>query len=149
MKTENTSRKIQWLPTLLIVWNILDIVVHVALNLVEPLRIAGNVAALVAAVVVLLGFARAYAPHVLGLAAALVVGFNFHRCESLSAGAMDTSRIIEGEFRQKRQCSDALPSALVAGNPHNARSRWGYDARWAIYCQHYRPNDTRWCVGGG
>jgi hypothetical protein len=76
MKTANPSRKIQWLPTLLIVWNILDIVVHVALNLAEPLRIAGNVAALVAAVVVLLGLARASAPHLLGLAAALVVGFN-------------------------------------------------------------------------
>ena len=76
MKTANTSRKIQWLPILLIVWNILDIVVHVVLNLAEPLRIAGNVAALVAAVVVLLGLARAYAPHLLGLAAALVVGFN-------------------------------------------------------------------------
>ena len=94
MKTENTSRKIQWLPTLLIVWNILDIVVHVALNLVEPLRIAGNVAALVAAVVVLLGFARAYAPHVLGLAAALVVGFNLW--ESVLHGFFGPSLIFIG-----------------------------------------------------
>lgn len=94
MKTENTSRKIQWLPILLIVWNILDIVVHVALNLLEPLRIAGNVAALVAAVVVLLGFARASAPHVLGLAAALVVGFNLW--ESVLHGFFWPSRIFIG-----------------------------------------------------
>ncbi len=70
------SRNIQWLPILLIVWNIIDIVVHVATDLVEPLRIAGNVAALAAAGIVLLGLVKGSPYHVLIIGALLVVGFN-------------------------------------------------------------------------
>jgi hypothetical protein len=94
MKTGNASRKIQWLPILLISWSIFDIVLHVMLDMAEPLRIAGNVAALVAAVVVLLGLARAYAAHVLGLAAALVIGFNLW--ESVLHGFLWPSLIFIG-----------------------------------------------------
>lgn len=72
----NTSRNIPWLAILIIVWNTFDIVLHVYVELVEPLRIAGNVAAIAAAVIVLLGLVRNYAPHVLGLAAVLFIGFN-------------------------------------------------------------------------
>ncbi|MFZ4661455.1 MAG: phospholipase [Caldilineaceae bacterium] len=94
METQNTSRKIQWLPILLIVWNLFDIGLHIALDLVEPLRVAGNIAALTAAAVVLLGLARASAPHVLGLAALLVVGFNLW--ESILYGFLWPSLIFIG-----------------------------------------------------
>ena len=43
MQTENTDHKIQWLPILLIAWNIFDIAVHVAVDRVEPLRVSGNI----------------------------------------------------------------------------------------------------------
>lgn len=76
METQNAGRRIQWLPTLLIVWNILDIAIHIALNMVEPLRITGNVVGIAAALIVLFGLARAYAPYILGGAAAVVVGVN-------------------------------------------------------------------------
>ena len=76
METQNNSRNFQWLPTAFIIWNLFDIAVHVGINYVEPLRIAGNIAGLAAAAIVLLGLARAYAPHVLGLGAVFVVGFN-------------------------------------------------------------------------
>lgn len=38
MKTEN--KRFQWLPTLIILWNVIDIAVHVGLNMAEPWRIA-------------------------------------------------------------------------------------------------------------
>ena len=64
------------MPILLIAWNIFDIIVHVAADLVEPLRIAGNIAALIAAGIVLSGLARNHAHHVLGLGALFVVALN-------------------------------------------------------------------------
>lgn len=76
METKNTSRTLPWLAILIIAWNLFDIALHVFVELVEPLRVAGNVAAIAAAVIVLSGLARNYAPHVLGLTAALFIGFN-------------------------------------------------------------------------
>lgn len=76
METKNTSRNLPWLAILIIVWNTFDIALHVYVELVEPLRVAGNVAAITAAVIVLLGLVRTYAPHVLGLATVIVVGLN-------------------------------------------------------------------------
>ena len=76
METKNTSRNLPWLAILIIVWNTFDIALHVYVELVEPLRVAGNVVAIAAAVIVLLGLARTYAPHVLGLATVIVVGLN-------------------------------------------------------------------------
>ncbi|MGJ3239061.1 MAG: hypothetical protein ACFE0Q_10190 [Anaerolineae bacterium] len=76
METKNTSRNLPWLAILIIVWNTFDIALHVYVELVEPLRVVGNVAAIAAAVIVLLGLARTYAPHVLGLATVMVVGLN-------------------------------------------------------------------------
>ena len=52
------QRKFQWLPALLIIWNLLDIAVHVALDMAEPWRIAGNVVGIVAALVVVFGVAK-------------------------------------------------------------------------------------------
>jgi hypothetical protein len=75
MKTENKKR-FQWLPTLIILWNLVDITVHVALNMAEPLRIAGNIVGIVAALIVWFGLAKPYAPHILGGAAAVVVVLN-------------------------------------------------------------------------
>ena len=76
MKTENTDQKIQWLPILLIAWNIFDIVLHIAIDRVEPLRVTGNIVGIAAALIVLLGFAKLVAPYILGLAATVVVVFN-------------------------------------------------------------------------
>jgi len=76
MKTENTGRKIQWLPILLIVWNLLDMGVHIVVDMVEPLRIAGNIVGLIAAVVVLLGLVKVYQPYILGLTAIVVIVLN-------------------------------------------------------------------------
>ncbi|MGB3058239.1 MAG: hypothetical protein WBE17_00740, partial [Anaerolineae bacterium] len=75
-KTKMENRKIQWLPTLLIVWNLIDIVVHVGLNMAEPWRIAGNIVGIVAALIVFFGMAKSYAPHILGGAAVVVVVVN-------------------------------------------------------------------------
>jgi hypothetical protein len=94
MKSQNTNRNIPWLAILFIVWNLFDIAVHIAVNLVEPLRIAGNIVGLVAAAVVLLGLARAYAPHVLGLATVLVIAFNV--AESVTHGYLLPSLIFIG-----------------------------------------------------
>ncbi len=76
MKTKNKKRNIQWLPALIIVWNIFDIAVHVAVDMVEPLRVSGNMAGIVAALIVLLGYAKFYAPHILSGAAILIVVLN-------------------------------------------------------------------------
>jgi len=73
METKTANRKIQWLPILLIIWNILHIVVHIAVDMVEPLRISGNIVGLVAAVIVLLGLFKPYQPALLGLATAAVI----------------------------------------------------------------------------
>ncbi len=75
MKTHK-DRKIPWLPILLIAWNIFDIVVHVRADQVESLRVTGNIVGIAAALIVLLRFAKSYAPYVLGLAAAAVVVLN-------------------------------------------------------------------------
>ncbi len=76
METVNKHRKYLWFPTLLIVWNIIDIAIHVATNLVEPLRVAGNIVGIVAALLVAFGVAKRYTPHILGGAAILVIVFN-------------------------------------------------------------------------
>ncbi len=76
METQVTKRQFSWLATLLIGWNILDIVVHVAIGLAEPWRIAGNITGIAAALIVLFGLAKPYAPQILGGAAVGVVLLN-------------------------------------------------------------------------
>jgi hypothetical protein len=76
LNTQNSDRKIQWLPILLIGWSMFDLVLHVAIDMAEPLRIAGNIVGIAAALIVLLGNARAYAPQILAGAAAVVVVVN-------------------------------------------------------------------------
>jgi|GEM_PF-1694531 len=76
METENTGRKIQWLPILLIVWNLIDIGVHIAVDMVEPLRISGNVVGLVVAGIVLLGLLKTYQQYLIGLAIIAVIALN-------------------------------------------------------------------------
>jgi len=64
------------LPILLIAWNIFDAGFHIAIDFIEPVRIAGNIIGVVAAIIVLLGLAKSYAPHLLGLGAAVIVILN-------------------------------------------------------------------------
>jgi hypothetical protein len=75
-KANKQSQNIQWLPILLIAWNIVDAGFHIAIDFIEPVRIAGNTVGVVAATIVLLGLAKTYAPHVLGLGAAVIVILN-------------------------------------------------------------------------
>lgn len=72
----NTDAKFQWLPTLLIVWNIFDIAVHVVTDLVEPWRITGNIVGLIAGLIVLLGVAKPYAWQILSGAAVTTIALN-------------------------------------------------------------------------
>ncbi|MEL6527989.1 MAG: hypothetical protein AAFQ07_19990, partial [Chloroflexota bacterium] len=76
MATQKKSRNIQWIPILLIVWNLLDIAVHIAVDMVEPLRITGNIVGLIAAVIVLMGLVKSYQPIMLALATVSVVLLN-------------------------------------------------------------------------
>lgn len=76
MEIKKTRHTLPWLAMLIIVWNAFDIALHIYVDLVEPLRVAGNIAAIVASVIVLLGLARTYAPHVLGFATVIVIGLN-------------------------------------------------------------------------
>lgn len=76
MKTQQVKRQLMWLPMLLIVWNIIDIVVHIAVNQVEPLRVTGNIVGMLAALFVLLRVTWAYTPYLLGLSAVIIVGLN-------------------------------------------------------------------------
>lgn len=76
MKTENVNRRKPWLPTLLISWNLFDLVVHVAIDMAEPLRIAGNVVAIVAAIIVLFANVKSSAPYILSGAAVVVLAVN-------------------------------------------------------------------------
>ena len=64
------------MPILLIAWNIFDAGFHIAIDFIEPVRIAGNIIGVVAAIIVLLGLAKSYAPHLLGLGAAVIVILN-------------------------------------------------------------------------
>ncbi|NJL56188.1 hypothetical protein HC928_14155 [bacterium] len=94
MTTQGTNRKIQWLPILLIAWNLLDIAVHIAVHEGEPLRITGNIVGIAAALIVLFGVVRAYAPYILGLAAVIVVGLNV--AESFLHGYLPPMLIFVG-----------------------------------------------------
>jgi hypothetical protein len=76
MNTESKSQRFLWFPTLLIIWNLIDIAVHFAFNLAEPWRIAGNIVGIVAALIVLLGVAKPYARQILSGAAIVVVVLN-------------------------------------------------------------------------
>jgi hypothetical protein len=76
METENTTKKFQWFPILIILWNIIDIAVHVGLNMAEPLRIAGNIFGIAAALIVWLGLAKPFAPQILWGAAVVVIVLN-------------------------------------------------------------------------
>ena len=71
-----SNRNFQWLPTLIIVWNSIDIAVHVAVDMVEPLRVSGNIIGIAAAIIVWMGLANKYAPHILSGAAVLTIILN-------------------------------------------------------------------------
>ena len=64
------------LPILIIAWNVIDIGIHYAVHMIEPMRITGNLIGLVAALFALLGVARSFAPLALGIAALAVVAVN-------------------------------------------------------------------------
>jgi len=76
MKPESTKKRFQWLPVLIILWNVIDIAVHVGLNMAEPWRIAGNIVGIVAALIVLFGVVKPYAWQILSGTAVVVVVLN-------------------------------------------------------------------------
>jgi hypothetical protein len=68
-----------WLPILLVVWNIFDAGVHVAIDKAEPLRIAGNVIAIAAAYFVARNHVKTGSVRLLvGVAFAVVVLNSIH-----------------------------------------------------------------------
>lgn len=69
-------KKFQWLPLLIFLWNIIDIAVHVGLNMAEPWRIAGNLVGIVAVLIVLAGVAKPFSWQILSGAAVGVVVLN-------------------------------------------------------------------------
>ena len=74
MTVETKQRTNRWLPITLIVWNLFDIAVHIAVDMVEVLRVSGNVLGIVVAVLVITGVTKAKAHDVLvGSAFAVVV----------------------------------------------------------------------------
>lgn len=73
---KSANKNLQWFPILIVLWNIIDIMVHVAIGMAEPYRIAGNVGGIAVALIVWFGFAKPYAPYILGGAAVLVVVLN-------------------------------------------------------------------------
>jgi hypothetical protein len=94
MNTQNKTKKFQWLPILLIAWNTIDLVLHVAIDMAEPLRITGNVVAIVAALIILLANVKSYAPHILGGAAVVVLAVNV--VHALQHGALIPSLVFIG-----------------------------------------------------
>ena len=53
-----------------------DIGLHVAVDMVEPLRITGNIVGIVATLIILLGIARSYALYILGFTGIAIVAVN-------------------------------------------------------------------------
>lgn len=74
MKTE--KNRIQWLPILLIAWNLFDIAAHIAVDMVEVLRVSGNVLAIAVAVIVLTGITKSLAHDILVGSAVVIVILN-------------------------------------------------------------------------
>lgn len=70
------KKKFQILPFLLISWNILDIIVHVATDFVEPLRIVGNLIGILAGVIVWSGIMKKRLHDPLLISAILVLILN-------------------------------------------------------------------------
>ncbi|MEM7802450.1 MAG: hypothetical protein AAF633_24870 [Chloroflexota bacterium] len=65
-----------WIPLFIILWNSFDIILHVAINQVEPLRVSGNVVGIIAVATLLLGFGTPFEALVLIMAAIAVVALN-------------------------------------------------------------------------
>lgn len=76
------SRTARWLDTgrstmvVAAVWSVFDALLHVAIDMVEPPRIGGNIAVVAAAIVVHLIPRRRVSALVVGLAGGVVVGLN-------------------------------------------------------------------------
>ncbi|MEM7118426.1 MAG: hypothetical protein AAF614_38740 [Chloroflexota bacterium] len=76
METQSKTSKIQWLPTLIIAWNMFDAIIHIAVDMAELLRISGNVIGVAAALIALFRLAKSYNPHILIGAAVVTVILN-------------------------------------------------------------------------
>ncbi len=76
MEARRRVRIRRWFPSLVILWNIFDVMVHVVVDMVEPWRVAGNAVGVVAALIVWSGAARGHAPHVLTVSAVVIAVLN-------------------------------------------------------------------------
>lgn len=70
------TKKIQWLPIIIIIWNLVDIAVHVAVDMVEVLRVSGNVVVIGVAVLILIIGTKKWSHDVLIGVAIIVVILN-------------------------------------------------------------------------
>ena len=73
------------IPVVLVGWNMFDAILHIAIDMAEPLRITGNIIAVLAAITILLG-----APKKLSFPL-LLVAF-------ISTVALNTFHVIENDF---------------------------------------------------
>lgn len=71
--TKNTTNV---LSILLIVWNIVDIILHVVVGIVEPLRVTGNTLGIAVGIIVLVNIAKRYFQPLLITSALLVLILN-------------------------------------------------------------------------
>jgi hypothetical protein len=76
MEAKRTDRGLLWIALAIVAWNTFDVVVHVANGFVEVLRISGNIAAVAATLIAVLGKARRHTAHVSGAAALAVFVLN-------------------------------------------------------------------------
>ena len=73
---ETKTQPNRWLPITFVVWNLIDIAVHIAVDMVEVLRISGNVLGIAVAVVVLTGLTKNRAHDLLAGSALIVITLN-------------------------------------------------------------------------
>ena len=76
METQQVKRQFPWLAIVLIVWNLIDGALHLALGMVEPWRLAGNIVGIIVVLIVVLGIAKPYAPQLLSGVAVVVILLN-------------------------------------------------------------------------
>jgi hypothetical protein len=76
METQTKIKRYPWLAILIILWNIIDIVVHIPFGMVEPLRVSGSIAGIAATLIVFLSIDKQVAAYILGVATLAVVSLN-------------------------------------------------------------------------
>jgi hypothetical protein len=100
MEAQSTDRRLPWIAVAIIAWNTFDVIVHVVNGFVGIYRISGNIAATVAALVVVLAKGRPSAAYVSGVAALAVFVLNAIHADHLGQASRPA------RVSQRVGCSD-------------------------------------------